>query len=307
MVNIHQDDNLILVVDDSPDTLGMLNQAIEKANMTTLVALEGAQAIAIAKKMHPDFILLDAVMPNMDGFETCRRLKEDTELMDIPVVFMTGLSDTESIVKGFEVGGVDYLTKPINPQELIARINVHLMNARKTQSVQTALDTSGHSVCALSPTGEKLWATPAVEKMLLKIERQDAMPALEKKLSAWIAHNPNENDRFQFEYAEITLSIIYVGLSSNREHLVRIVDSKSFNEKDVLKNVFNITVRESEVLLWLAKGKTNREIAQILEMSPRTVNKHLEQLFKKLDVDNRTSAAAKAILAVQKATGLTQF
>ena len=143
MVNIHQDDNLILVVDDSPDTLGMLNQAIEKANMTTLVALEGAQAIAIAKKTHPDFILLDAVMPNMDGFETCRRLKEDAELMDIPVVFMTGLSDTESIVKGFEVGGVDYLTKPINPQELIARINVHLMNARKTQSVQTALDTSG--------------------------------------------------------------------------------------------------------------------------------------------------------------------
>lgn len=307
MVKLKGKDNLILVVDDSPDTLGMLNHAIEKANMTTLVALEGTQAIAIAKKMHPDVILLDAVMPNMDGFETCRRIKEDIDLKNIPIVFMTGLTDTESIVKGFEVGGVDYLTKPINPQELIARINVHLMNARRTQSVQTALDTSGQSICALSLSGEKLWATPMVEKLLLKIERAQASEALEAQLATWLSHSPNDDDRCRFKSEDISIEIVYVGLSSNEEYLVRMVESDAFDEKEIMRMSFNITVRESEVLEWLAKGKTNREIAQILDLSPRTVNKHLEQLFKKLDVDNRTTAAAKAILSVQKVTGVLRL
>ena len=165
--------NLVLVVDDSPDTLGMLSTALEQANMTTLVALEGTQALNISKKMMPDVILLDAIMPRMDGFETCRRLKADASLKNIPVIFMTGLSDTESIVKGFEVGGVDYLTKPINPLELIARINVHLLNARATLSAQAALDSAGQSIFAITDDGKKTWATPQVNELLELIRSKD--------------------------------------------------------------------------------------------------------------------------------------
>ena len=295
--------NLVLVVDDSPDTLGMLNTALETANMTTLVALEGKQAINISQKMMPDVILLDAIMPRMDGFETCRRLKADANLKHIPVIFMTGLSDTESIVKGFEVGGVDYLTKPINALELIARINVHLMNARNTLSAQTALDSAGQNVFAVTAQGQKIWATPQVNELLILIALQNSLAILEENLATWLSRVPVENDKMRFESGDTKLTAVYFGVSSNNEHLVRLIDDDAVDEVTLLRAQFEITPCEADVYLWLAKGKTNREIALVLEVSPRTVNKHLEQLFKKLDVDNRTSAAALAIQCLHKNRG----
>ncbi|MEZ5511077.1 MAG: response regulator, partial [Gammaproteobacteria bacterium] len=113
MTTVQDERDVVLVVDDSPETLGMLNQALDDAGMTVLVALEGLQAVSIARKMQPDVILLDAMMPNLDGFATCRILKREPDLADVPVIFMTGLSDTEHVVKGFEAGGVDYVTKPV--------------------------------------------------------------------------------------------------------------------------------------------------------------------------------------------------
>ncbi|MCW8884368.1 MAG: response regulator, partial [Motiliproteus sp.] len=113
--------DIVLVVDDSPDTLSLINDALDAAGLDVLVALEGRQALTVARRIRPDIILLDAIMPNMDGFETCSALKEDPSLASIPVIFMTGLTDTEDVVRGLECGGVDYLTKPINPNELLAR------------------------------------------------------------------------------------------------------------------------------------------------------------------------------------------
>ena len=92
--------DIVLVVDDLPDTLRMLTDAIEEAGMTVLVAREGEYALSIVEHVLPDIILMDAVMPGMDGFETCRRLKENKALAHVPVIFMTGLSDTEHIVQG---------------------------------------------------------------------------------------------------------------------------------------------------------------------------------------------------------------
>lgn len=306
MVSGGKRENLVLVVDDSPDTLGMLNTALEQANMTTLVALEGKQALNIVKKMAPDIILLDAIMPVMDGFETCRQLKADVDSKNIPVIFMTGLSDTESVVRGFEVGGVDYLTKPINPKELVARINVHLMNARTSQGAQSALDNAGQSICAVSDNGVKIWATPLVERTLLQLDNIAELTAFEQSLCTWLQRRPEEGNRCHFAAGSFSISVVYLGLSSTQEHLVRISNDCAFDEQTLLRGAFSITSRESEVLVWLTKGKTNREIAQILEMSPRTVNKHLEQLYRKLDVDNRTTAAAKAIMGIQKSMGGTQ-
>ena len=102
--------DVILVVDDSPDSLGMIHHALDQAGLTALVALEGEQALGIAEKMVPDLVLMDAVMPNMDGFETCRRLKRHPELAAVPVIFMTGLTEAEDVVRGLEAGGVDYVT-----------------------------------------------------------------------------------------------------------------------------------------------------------------------------------------------------
>src|SRR5258706_2699470 len=157
---------IVLVVDDSPDTLGMLTEAIENAGMTVLVAREGEDALAIVKKVTPDVILMDAVMPGADGFTTCRRLKQIKAIAHVPVIFMTGLSDTDHIIEGLEAGGVDYVTKPIVPGELIARIRVHLGNARLAQSARTALDVFGRFLLAASQAGTVLWCTPQAGKLL---------------------------------------------------------------------------------------------------------------------------------------------
>ena len=136
--------DVVLVVDDSPESLGMLNVALNTQGYTALVALNGLQALAIAEKVVPDVVLLDAMMPEMDGFETCRKLKE--RLPNTPIIFMTGLTDVEDVVKGFEAGGVDYVTKPISPDEVIARIKTHIQTAKLALSAQNALDHAGNNV-----------------------------------------------------------------------------------------------------------------------------------------------------------------
>src|SRR3982750_2659661 len=158
--------DVALVVDDSPETLRLLTDALDSAGMTVMVALDGAAAMRIVDQITPDIVLLDAVMPGMDGFETCRRLKRDAGLANVPVIFMTGLAETEHIVRGLEAGGVDYVTKPIVIEEMLARIRVHLGNARMTQSARAALDVAGRFLLAVNRQGRILWATPQAQKLL---------------------------------------------------------------------------------------------------------------------------------------------
>lgn len=292
--------DLVLVVDDSPETLGMLNDTLESQGMTTLVALEGKQALSIARKMIPDIILLDAVMPHMDGFEVCKRLKADAELRGIPVVFMTGLSDTEHIVKGFQSGGVDYVTKPIVNEELIARMRVHLANARITLGAQTALDNAGRSLFAVTSNGEISWITPSAHATLTLAGDSDDWLQQEFNgiIFRWMDHRPIIGNNLPVVTLRKSFKLVYLGQSRDDEHLVQLVNSNEISEASILKNRLPLTEREAEVLLWIAKGKTNREIGQILETSPRTINKHLEQIYKKLGVENRTAAAIKALTSL---------
>src|ERR1700726_657344 len=159
MITESKRSDVVLVVDDSPETLRLLTDALDGAGMTVMVALDGAAAMRIVDQITPDMILLDAVMPGMDGFETCRRLKRDAGLSNVPVIFMTGLAETEHIVSGLEAGGVDYVTKPIVIEEMLARIRVHLANARLTQSARAALDVSGRFLLAVRRQGKIMWAT----------------------------------------------------------------------------------------------------------------------------------------------------
>lgn len=295
---------LVLVVDDAPDTLSMINDVLEAEGMVTLVALEGTQALRIAHKMRPDIILLDALMPSMNGFDTCQALKRSPDLSSIPVIFMTGLSDTESIVKAFEAGGVDYVTKPVNPIELIARVKVHLANARITRSAQTALDSAGQNICAVNNRGALLWATPQITRILEKYGIADwHSTPLQSSLLEWLQHEPEDGARCTVKLSTCSLTFIRIGQSSTPEILLRMLNDEQPDEVALLRAQYQLTQREAEVLVWIAKGKTNREIAQILDLSPRTINKHLEQVFKKVGVENRTSAASRAVGALQKSRG----
>ncbi|MGH1462386.1 MAG: response regulator [Neptuniibacter sp.] len=295
---------IVLVVDDSPDALSLINDALEGAGMDVLVALEGRQALTIASRIRPDIILMDAIMPHMDGFDTCRALKTDPSLKHIPVIFMTGLTDTQDIVKGLEAGGVDYLTKPINPSELLARMRVHLENARQAVSVESALDSSGQHLLTVDVSGQLRWATPQAHALFARAEVTKVWLESELKLqiNQWIAFNTlNQDSHLRLQNCKYPLELKYVAKQDNGDYLLKLVDGDRPTGSDLLKARLEITERESEVLYWIANGKTNREIAEILDMSPRTVNKHLEQLFPKLGVENRTAAAGVALrlLAVE--------
>lgn len=124
--NVDFAEKRVLIVDDSPTNLGVLLNYLEYAGFRVLVAESGESALKRVHYVMPDIILLDVMMPGMDGFETCRRLKQETGIGQIPVIFMTALNDTEDKVRGFELGAVDYVTKPLQHAEVLARIRTHL-------------------------------------------------------------------------------------------------------------------------------------------------------------------------------------
>jgi DNA-binding NarL/FixJ family response regulator len=299
-----QERNIILVVDDSPETLSLLTEALEQTGATVLVAVSGEGALDLVQRITPDIILMDAIMPRMDGFETCRRLKSNNAVSHIPVIFMTGLSETEHIVQGLGAGGVDYVTKPIAPDELLARIRVHLANARASQSARMALDATGRFLLAANGAGRVLWCTPQATKLL-----EAALPsrdgsfffpeALRTRLKSVAGRS--------VEFVALSLpgssgqklQLSFLGQIGDDELLFRLTNEQAANDQaSLLKQQFGLTPRESEVLLWIAQGKTNRDIGDILNLSPRTVNKHLEQIFAKLGVENRATAAAIAARAL---------
>ncbi|MDC7127000.1 MAG: adenylate/guanylate cyclase domain-containing protein [Spirochaetales bacterium] len=121
----------ILIVDDVPDNIRFL-EGLLKGRYGIKAATNGLAALKVAKKIHPDLILLDVVMPEMDGYAVCEKLKEDPETEDIPVIFVTGNTQVEQVTRGFDVGGIDYIVKPYNPRELLARVSTHL-EAKKTR------------------------------------------------------------------------------------------------------------------------------------------------------------------------------
>ena len=292
--------DVALVVDDSPETLRLLTDALDNVGMTVMVALDGAAAMRIVDQITPDIILLDAVMPGMDGFETCRRLKRETGLSNVPVIFMTGLAETEHIVNGLEAGGVDYVTKPIAIEEMLARIRVHLANARLTQSARAALDVSGRFLLAISKQGKLVWATPQAQRLLsesLASGTGDEF-VLPEPMMQWLQQAQKGKAKSKTQALSFPeneqLRLQYMGKLGPNEFLLRLAKDTSADMPAEFSSELGLTTREGEVLSWLSKGKTNRDIAQILGLSPRTVDKHLEQIYAKLGVENRTAAAAIA-------------
>jgi signal transduction histidine kinase len=130
----------VLVIDDNPKNLDVLSELLEQQDLDVLFAVDGTSGLQCAVSGHPDLILLDIMMPGLDGFETCRQLKANENTKDIPVIFMTALSETTEKVKGFERGAVDYITKPIEPEEVLARVNTHLTIQRLQQDLKRSFE-----------------------------------------------------------------------------------------------------------------------------------------------------------------------
>jgi len=298
-MNLKNDKPIVLVVDDSPDSLGMINTALNNAGYTVLVSLSAQQALSISEQIKPDVVLMDAIMPLVDGFECCVRMRRILPLT--PIIFMTGLTEVEHTVKAFECGGNDYITKPVKPEDLLSRITAHINNARMISNARAALDVAKQYILATDDEGKILWATPETHELLNEngLEKAVNDAHLKTALKEWLGSN-HKND-LVLHASDNPLTIRYFKTINSNEHLLRIVEHEAIMNPAILKENLPITKRESEVLLWIAHGKSNREIAEILSLSPRTVTKHLEQIYSKIQVDNRTAAAS---IAIQSLLGL---
>ncbi len=317
----------VLIVDDVPENLSMLSDALDEAGYMVLVATDGHTALDRLRHISPDVILLDAKMPGMDGFETCRQIRTNPDTSEIPVIFMTGLTESEHVVRGFEVGGTDYVTKPIKPNEVIARVAAHTRNARRISHASEAIDAAGLAIVILNPDLTAEWMSPGAAALLGSDAGGEDKPALPQALRSWLASaaalssSGESAGAFDFEHGGLALRARLPGKNMSAEPKTdeAITGETSQSERNSFESgqgqgggtrllllekqsaatavtpplsSYHLTQREAEVLTWVARGKTNKDIADILGLSPRTVNKHLEHVYVKLGVETRTAAAA---------------
>jgi DNA-binding response OmpR family regulator/DNA-binding CsgD family transcriptional regulator len=294
----------VLIVDDVLDNLAVLHDALDETGYMVLVATNGLAAIQIANQAKPDVILLDAIMPEMDGFEVCRQLKGDINTSGIPVIFMTGLTEAEHVAAAFGVGGTDYVTKPIRPKEVLARIAAHIQTAKMMQQARSTLDAFGQASIAITPNdGKVVWQTPLARELMQKYfsslvasyEHQTPAPILNWMETSFADHAKGTPIQPLVIIQGADRLIFSAAAFSGDEHWVILLREESDAAQiEALMTTFGLTKRESEVLYWAIKGKTNRDIGDILGTSPRTINKHLEHVFEKLGVETRTAAASLA-------------
>lgn len=295
--------SIVLIVDDVMDNLSVLHDTLDESGFMVLVASNGKEALSRAVAAQPDIILLDAMMPEMDGFEVCRRLKADIQTRQIPVIFMTGLTESEHVVAAFQAGGVDYVTKPVRTNEVLARIAAHLQTSRQMHQARGALDAFGQAAIAVVPqTGRIVWQTPLARQWLQQYftESNTGEFATPAGILHWVssAYTEDQTGKTMQPLAIIQsaqrLTLSPADTRSDEQWVIILREESDAAQIEALMVTFKLTKRESEVLYWAIKGKTSRDIGDILNASPRTVNKHLEHVFVKLGVETRTAAAALA-------------
>jgi len=309
------DTNLVLLVDDLPDNLKMLSDALDQAGYMVSVATDGASALERLDYIVPDAVLLDAVMPGMDGFETCRRIKTHATAAQVPVIFMTGLTEPEHVVQGFQAGGIDYVTKPIDTTVVLARLRTHLRTAQMMSTAIDAMDAAAHATIVLDAAGRPIWATARARAWL---DRYFSFPAgagagLPGVLQDWIAGRLAAGMTRDMGGGEPFVATrdgkaLWVRLEPARRagEWIALLEERMAADADPAAGLaadYRLTSREVEVLRWLARGKTNRDISDILGMSPRTVNKHLEHIYVKLGVETRAAATALALRHAHRTAG----
>lgn len=320
--------DVVLIVDDVPDNLAVLHDALDESGYAVLVATSGETALARAAQALPDVVLLDAMMPGMDGFEVARRLKSGAATAHIPIIFMTGLTETEHLEAALAAGGVDYVTKPIKPREVLARMNVHLQVARRARQetrqagqARNALDAFGYaSITVRASDGRLMWQTALARELLRDyfpaaatnappvagVAPQPVIGWLHSQLPrlAELAAQQAEPQRLVVEQGARRLSFSLHQQTGDSEGggdwliVMREVSDAAVIEAMGLG--LRLTAREAEVLYWLVKGKTNKDIGDILGSSPATVKKHLERVYVKLGVETRTAAAGVAMARIRQ-------
>jgi len=286
----------VLVVDDVPANLALLLDALGGVGYRVMVAETGESALETLEHGWPDAILLDYRLPGIDGLEVCRRIRAMPGSDDVPILFLTAVHELDEKVKALDAGAVDYVTKPIQPEEVLARLRTHLRVAQLQRSLAKALRTV-ESEMAMRAEAEGL-LRDSLDRALLVVA-QDGRIVFATRLAVTLLAKhfppgPHERLPASFDSAAppADLAVRRFGPSGSELSVIEMVATAQAGPSALLE--LGLTPREAEVLYWVAEGKTNAEVATILGSSRRTIEKHVEHLLEKLGVENRATAARVA-------------
>jgi len=284
----------VLIIDDTPANLSVLLDTLAQSQYEILIAESGQSALEILGQTSPDIILLDVIMPGMDGYETCARIKTNEEWAKIPVIFMTALNDPEDKVRAFTAGAVDYITKPIYTTEVLARVathlNLHLLQQQLEDELTMRIEAENLlrqsldlGVLLIDSQNQIIFSTRLTDALLHKYDEH-----FEGKTCPAVLVGPDS-----------PLDIRRFSEHGNEEITMLIVQEKDSPPGPSALLPLGLTAREAEVLYWIAQGKSNPDIALILTASVRTVHKHVENIFRKLGLETRNAAALTALEVLQ--------
>ena len=279
----------VRIVDDTPANVSLLLDALTEAGCELLVAESGRSALTLLAHNLPDLILLDVVMPGLDGFETCRRIKALPDCRDLPVLFMTALDEPDEKVRAFAAGAVDYILKPAYPPEVLARVAAHLQIRALQKSLadelalrieaEEQLSQSLDRAVVLADVGGRIvFSTRLAEDLLHKHFPARTAGLLPESLR-------NGGPLIVRRFAE----------SGRTDLQMFVLEERDATPGPAALIRLGLTTREAEVLYWIAQGKSNPDTAAILGASVRTVHKHVEHIFQKLGLETRNSAARVAL------------
>jgi DNA-binding response OmpR family regulator/DNA-binding CsgD family transcriptional regulator len=295
----------LLLVDDVPANLGALGEFLVAAGAKVFIAQSGEAALARLATGAPDLILLDVTMPGIDGFEVCRRLKAQPAWAGVPVLFITALDDTDDKLAGFAIGGVDYITKPFHPEEVLARVATHL----KLRALQRELAAQAAELQArnelLEVEVQRRVATERAMQRSLDRAVLVATPAgavqfcsdrAARLLARFFPDQPAERVPAALLRGDPVPGLIAAhSTRADSDVVLWLLEEKPAEPTPVLLESLGLTPREAEILFWIAQGKTNAEIGTILGLAPNTVKKHVYNLLPKMGLETRLAAALRAM------------
>jgi DNA-binding NarL/FixJ family response regulator len=300
---------LLLVVDDTASPPALPYTVLDAAGYGVTVAADGNTALLRATQADPDLVLLAADLTGTDAFALARRFKTEPSTAHIPIVFFSdGQAHANAVLAAFEAGAVDCVRRDVGVPELLARLAAHVRAARHARQARNALDAYGHATIAVnintqpSTTRPRLvWQTPLARAWLPAYF--DSPPdVLPEALLQWLHLSIGGQEQRPLTVVQHQRQLVcnLQSRTDDGDWLVVLREVSDAATVEATMQAFRLTVRESEVLYWVVKGKTNRDVGDILGSSPATVKKHLERVYEKLGVETRTAAAAMAMQRVRE-------